>query len=546
MIEVESARPSRRGGLWLAGWLALGLGLRLAAALGLRSSSAEWEADGFVRAWEGWTWGAWSRVRPPGWDWLLSLLGSACGRGDLLALRCASVGLSLASLGCAWLLVRALARRLGAPREAAQRGCTWLTAAWALGPTLVAGAARPLPETVLGGVACLVLAVVASEQPSAWLPRFVLLGAALTLFVLLGGLVAALATVAGLLVFLVPLPRLPVALGAVGAVGLALAIGWRVQRGPDAGRRWEPDAAPAYGLAALLDADVQPTGSTPIDPDVRLAQVRTIALDQMREAGPAGVATALGRRLLVDQSGPERLVDVTALAWPAALLDALLRGAALLLALLTLARLPRTPGAGATRAGLAAGLAAWLVLALAGAASPLALAPFDLVLAAVAAAGLAARPPALRPRWPWIVAAAGALAVLVALAGTRPASDWSRHLGHGSRQGGMLVGLLKDKGPTDTLAHLETLALLSDSGAPFLRLPEAALRHGEAAVQGAPDDQEVLLALARADVENLDFASARAVLSSLVDSEGQPLPKAAVALGTLQELERRVRADRLP
>jgi hypothetical protein len=108
------------------------------------------------------------------------------------------------------------------------------------------------------------------------------------------------------------------------------------------------------------------------------------------------------------------------------------------------------------------------------------------------------------------------------------------------------VGLLKDGGPADTLAHFEALALLSDSGAPFLRLPEATLRHAEAAAQGAPDDQEVLLALARADVESLDFESARALLSSLVDNEGRPLPKAAVALGTLQELERRVRADRLP
>ena len=336
------------------------------------------------------------------------------------------------------------------------------------------------------------------------------------------------------------------ALGAVGAVAVALVIGWRVQRGPDAGRRWEPDAAPAYGLAALLDADVAPTGSTPIDPDVRLAQVRTIALDRMQEAGPASVAAALGARLLVDQSGPERLADVAALAWPGALLDALLRGAALLLALATLARLPRTPGAGATRAALAAGVAAWLLLGLAGAASPLALAPFDLVLAAAAAAGLAALPAASRPRWPWIAGAGGALALAVALAGTRAASDWSRRLGHGSRQGALLVGLLKDAGPADTLAHLEALALLSDSGAPFLRLPEAALRHAEAAVQGAPDDQEVLLALARAQVENLDFESARAVLSSLVDDEGRPLPKVAVALGTLQELERRVRADRLP
>jgi len=153
-------------------------------------------------------------------------------------------------------------------------------------------------------------------------------------------------------------------------------------------------------------------------------------------------------------------------------------------------------------------------------------------------------PVASRPRWPWIAGAGGALALLVALAGTRSASDWSRRLGHGSRQGALLVGLLKDAGPTGTLAHLETLALLSDSGAPFLRLPEASLRHAEAAVQGAPDDPEVLLALARAQVENLDFESARAVLSSLVDDEGRLLPKVAVALGTLQELERRERAYR--
>ena len=39
MTEVESARQARRGGPWLAGWLVLGVGLRLAAALGMRSNT---------------------------------------------------------------------------------------------------------------------------------------------------------------------------------------------------------------------------------------------------------------------------------------------------------------------------------------------------------------------------------------------------------------------------------------------------------------------------------------------------------------------------
>jgi hypothetical protein len=464
MTEVESARPSCRGGPWLAGWLSLGLGLRVAAVLGLRSTAAEWEADGFVRAWEGWTWGAWSRVRPPGWDWLLAVLGRVCGRGDVLALRCGCVGLSVLSLACAWLFVCALVRRLGAPREASVRGCTWLTAAWALCPTLLAASVRPLPETVLGGAACLVLAAVASPRPGAWLARFALLGAALTLFVLLGGLVSALALVAGLLVFLVPLPRLPVALGAVGAVALALVIGWRVQRGPDDSRRWEPDAAPAYGLAALLDAQIAPTGSTPIDPDVRLAEVRTIALDRVQEAGPASVAAALGTRLLVDQSGPERLADVAALAWPGALLDALLRGAALLLALATLARLPRTPGAGATRAALAAGAAAWLLLGLAGAASPLALAPLDLVLVAAAAAG--------RP-------AGGQPAALAVDRGCRRcAGPAGRARGHARRQ--RLVAPTGPRQPAGGAAGGPAQGRRTGRHAGALRGPRAAQRLGRA------------------------------------------------------------------
>src|SRR6185503_7788922 len=102
---------------------------------------------------------------------------------------CGCVGLSLLSLGCGCLLMWALVRRLGAPRDAALRGCAWLVAAWALSPTLLTVSARPLPETVMGGAACLVLAAVASPRPRAWLARLAWLGAALTLFVLLGGLV---------------------------------------------------------------------------------------------------------------------------------------------------------------------------------------------------------------------------------------------------------------------------------------------------------------------------------------------------------------------
>jgi len=547
MSPSDSAPSARRSAGWLVLWLGLGLALRLILAWAERGSAREWEAEGFVRAWEGWGSGDVSGMRPAGFNWLMAAVGQLAGSGDLLGLRLACAGLSLASLAAGWVLVVFLAGSVREPPASAWTACTWLTAIWAMSPTLVEVGVRPLPELAVSGALCLVLAAAVAWGGRPGPARWLLLASALAAALLLGGLIVALAVLVAVLVYLAPLPRLPVALSVLVAVLAAGTCAWLAQSGPAGTRRFAADAAPAFGLAALADASFLRDGSLPIDPQRRDAFVVAAAWRAARAQGAVRVAAAVGRRLIVDQLGPARLEHLGWATLPAALLDAFLRGGALVLAAATLRLLRRGEEASLPRAALLTGVLVLGVLAVAGATSPFALGPLDLLVAAVAAVGLArGRPLGARiPRFALGGAVLAALVASVALTRQQP-SEWSQRLTHQRQQGSRLVALLSGAGPQDVAGHGHAVVLLADPAAPFQRLPDAARRHAEAGVALAPDDQQALLALVQADLENLEFERARSLVSTLVGGDGLLLPQARVLMAGIADQERRLRAERLP
>lgn len=537
----SSARPAA----WLALWLLLGLGLRI--ALGLSSpDAAEWEADGFVRAWEGWQSGEQNRMRAPGFLLLLDGLGRWAGTRPVVGLRLACVAVSLATLACAWAAVASLVRSTTYARRSTWRGCAWVTGVWAIWPAAVQAGASPVPESAVGGAACLVLAAMAAWGRGHGWPAWFGLLASLFVFVALGGLVAALACVAGLLAWLLPVPRFRVGVPAVLAVVLGLAAAAWLQHVP--GRRLLPDGAPSWGLAALVDTPMHLDASLPVDPDRRALHIQAEAVRDAREAGALDLAGRLAQRLVLDQLGPGRWSGWGRAALPLALLDALLRGGVLLFAAATLGVLRRGEEASFPRVGPAVGAFALLLLGLVAACSPFALVPLDLALAALAGAGVAGGSEgAARVRWAGFLLG-GALActlVLTAVFASAGPSTWSQRLKHEGAQGRRLVSLLADGGPRDVDGRLQVVALLVDPAAPFQRLPEAALRHAEAAVASAPDAHGALFALARARLELLDFDGARGLLRSVVDDTGQPLPQARAFLSGIARAESRWRLERL-
>jgi hypothetical protein len=524
------------------------LGLRLALAFEESGSVREWEADGFVRAWEGWTWGELNRMRPPGFCALLGALRGVPGLSDVFGLRLACIGLSLSNLACGWVLVAALVPSLRVPVPSRLSGCAWLTAIWALSPTLVEVGVRPLPESVLGGVACLALAAGAAFSRRPGWPTMVLLALTLCALLLAGGLLAALAVLAATLTWLAPVPRFAFALPLVLACLAAFAGAYRVQAGPDAERAFMPDGAPAWSLAALFEAPMALDTTLPVDPDRRALHVYAQALDEGHTLGVLRVAGAVGRRCVLEHLGPARLAPFGAAALPLALLDALLRGGALFFAVATLGLVRRTGESAFPRAAVCAGVATLGLLGILAACSPFALAPVDLTLAALAATGVCGGQPAQsRVRWTAFLVGGGLMASLVvsaALSG-RQATVWLERLKHESAQGSRLVEALRGEAPADATRHLTAVTLMVDAAAPFQRLPEAALRHAEAAIALTPGSRAAVLALVRARMETLDLQGARELALTLVDAAGAPLPEARVTLDLIAGTEQRLRAERL-
>ena len=548
-------------GLVLVG-LVVGLVLRWAAARRLGAEALEWDADGFVTWFEGWSWGAWNRSRPPGSQALWGWLGQASGLRDVAQIhRWLGLLSGLSSWVAAAVVVGSLSARLPGGRRSLARGLRWMTWLWALLPTLVCVAPHPVPEAISGTAACLLLAALAfaAAPRTRWAPTLLAwtgVAVAAAAWLCVGGLIAALTLLVSLLAYLLPVPRLGVAAPPVLALGLAGAAFWFAQRGPEATRPWLPDTGPAWSLAKLGDLPLRLDATPVVDPDLRVGRLYVDSLHLLADRGVTDTVARVGRRLAIDGLNPRRFEElrpdgpfetqdathppgVLALG----LLDGFLRGGAFLFACAALALWPRSRSSSFPRAAVAAGL---LLLALLGptlGAGPWSLAPFDLLLAALAGAAACAADPAASALRRRAFALNGLVFLLVPVAvwwRAWPVSDWNRHLVNELGQGRLVVSQLAAAGPRTPWEQHSLARFLMDPGAPFQRFPEAALSHAEQAVAGLPTDEGFLGTLASALVENLRFDEAEGVALSLRDDDGLPTPRGRVLIQFVGEQRRRV------
>jgi hypothetical protein len=499
--------------------LVLGIGLRAYHADSLGETVYEWEADGFVMALEGRGWDSINRVRPAGMGLTLDRLSSALGVTTLLEVRWVCVGLSILALMAALDLAVAASRVTGMTRRSIGRAMAWGTMAWAVHPTLVRSAVSPTPGVLLGGGLCLALAGLARCRGGSWVLGCVLFCLGCSLAVVVGGSVVALALSLGLLVYLVPVPRLPAALAAMLAVGLALGAGAMAQRGP-AGmqREWLPDTAPAHSLLALTETPAIYPSDVSFHAEERELESFHRALSAVAAAPPVDLAVSLAARLGKHLAGPRRLTPLLLTAideplgdeWLSArrglgLFDVLMRGGLLLFALAVLGLTRRKEVMSSwPRAGI---VVAALVLLLVGAATavgPLALAALDLVLLGAAAAGVAGADPAR----PWTRRLAfgvgGTLLCTLLITGgvdDTPIDPWLQNIGHNQREGEQLALLMQHGGPTSLIDELRACHLLSRPQAPFLRRPRLAMAHALAATLIAPDSDDAVVALISSQAE---------------------------------------------
>jgi hypothetical protein len=528
-------------------WLLVGLVLRVAQAWSGTGGVAEWEADGFALGWEGRPWASWNRVRPPAFPRAVHAGVDALGLTSVRGVRLLWVSVSLLSLLAAWDLVRALAHWSRAPLRRDALALCWLTACWALLPTLVVSATTPTPEVLVGGALCLLVSAAlrfrARPGPVRW--TWLVVTGALALG--LGGVVVAFALAVSLAVYMAPIPRLGTCVPLLLAAALAGTVAWVAQRGPDPSRPWLPDAAPAYVLATLVDAPLQLDDREPVDPDRRAARIWSLAADELAARRGLDLAGALTNRLLVDHLSPRRFEAVTGLpVLPIGLADVFLRGGLVLFASVTLALSRRSQASAAPRAAAVAGLVALGGALVAAGVGPFALAGFDLVVLAIGVAGLAGADPD-RPAPRWIAFTVGGLMLsalgLWALASGRAPSPWTRQLTHRQSQGSRLVGTLADGGPASAADHLLAASLMMDPAAPFQRLPEAAHRHVLAALELAPTDESALRALIEAEVERVRLVQAEELVRSLVDPGGFPTRNSQALLEWVQHKRRQWRTE---
>ncbi|RKY17665.1 MAG: hypothetical protein DRQ55_15220 [Planctomycetota bacterium] len=515
--------PARSGGsaLLLVFWLALGLGLRWAHLQGLGDTVFEWEADGFVLGWEGWAWGDWNRMRPPGFGALLFALVEALGLSSIQALRGLCVALSLGGLLAAWELARVLSQRTGLKRRSLLAAGTWVTCLWALHPALIRSSVSPTPELLLAPALCLMLArlIACGDGPFAWA---LATGMAAGAFAL-GGVTLLAATLVGLVVYLLPVPPLPAALRVIVLLGVAGAGFFVLQRGPDASRVWVPDMAPTYSALALLETPPPHPNDVPTQADRAAVQRLTLLRRALPSADGVTTSLAFGRRLRDDLLGPTRLAPLgsglpappppqalAALGW----FDVFLRGGSLLFACAVVGLMKRRGSSASSlpRAGLVLAVLAFVVLQVFAAVGPLALVPVDLLLLGVAAGGVAGT--AAGQAWTRRVAFAVGGVLLCSFlytAGQRqlPLSDWIGTLGPPHQnQGAQLVELLDTPNPGDWHAELRIAQLLLQADTPLLRFPEAALAHAMQATRLQPTLDTTLQMLVRAQVENAQYRDA--------------------------------------
>jgi hypothetical protein len=506
--------------------LLVGIGLRVGVAWTSADHAAEWEADGFVRAWEELPFGGLNQMRPPLSGWVFHQISELAALESILAVRLAGVGLSVISLVCAMMLTLALSGLTKAVRRSRGFALAWLTVVWAVLPTLFFSAPRPTGETLLGGVICLLCAALVVWGRRGGLLCWASLAAMTCVALLAGGVLLAAALGVGLLVYLVPVPRIGVALPvllafALGGIGAAWVAGHR----PGAERHFVPiDAAPAFAMAELTSTPIVLDARQPVDAALRTRAAYASAWTGARSAGPLGVASAASRRLVLDQLSPRRFDSLGSPMLPVGLLDVFLRGGLLLFAVATLSLTRRGSESSWPRGGVVVALLLLIFVGIMTASSPFAWAPVDLVLLAVAAAGVAGADPD-RPAIRWLAFSIGgvmlgALGLGAGLA-SLSLSPWSTQLTHRAQQGRQLVERLEHGGPVDADGHLTAAYLLMDHAAPFLRFPEAADRHVLAALELDPSSGLVLSALVKSEVENLRLDEAERLVETMLDSSGE-------------------------
>lgn len=534
MTESTTKNPSwtaGQGTWWLLA-LVLGLGLRAAHGEALKSTVFEWEADGFISAFEGRGWDAINRVRAPGVGLAMDRLGQALELTEIIHVRWLCVGLSLLMLLAALDLALAASRITGMTRRSVGRTLAWGTTVWAVHPTLIRSAVSPTPELLLGGSLCLLLAGLARCRNGSWLLGlpFFALGAAAA--VVIGGSVAAFALVLGLLVFLVPVPRLGPALAGILCIGLAVAVGVFVQRGPERlDREWIPDTAPAHSLLSLTNGPVLTPGEVQFHAEERELDTLHRALESVTTAPPLELGLALASRLANDELGPRRLAPLLLSVSPEpddenrlsarrglGLFDLFLRGGLLLfaLAVLGIARVKEVqsswPRAGIVVAGLV-----FLIVGAATAVGPLAMAPLDLVLIGAAAAGVAGADPGR----PWTRRLAfmvgGTLLCTLLITGgvdDRPLDPWIENLSHREQEGQLLAQAMQHGGPASYSSELHACHLLGRAQAPFLRRPWLARAHALQATRLSPESDDAVVALVSAQAECRQYREAASLAES--------------------------------
>jgi len=542
--------------------LVVGIALRVGFAHQLGPEVADWEADGFVTAWEGRPWGSLNRVRPVGSALVLTQLGRVLPVATVESVRLMSIGLSVLGLLAAMMCAASLGSITGLTRRSSLRAASWIACLWAVEPTLIRSAVSPAPELVMGTTACLLVAALAQlrRTPNVFTWLLACVGGAG--FVLAGGLLSAVALSVGVVVYLIPVPRLKRALVILAGLAVVLGTGWFAQRGPDAERAWRPDVAWAYSAGSLMGAPKPHPNNISTDGDRRASDLLDAVQQGVAVQQPLTVARTWLGRLAFDLLGPRRLEPLALAAglpedelqrpesvnvtFVLGLFELFLMGGLLLFSMTVVGLVgPGSAPACWPRAGVIVAVVAWLLLLTLGAVGPGALAPFVLLMLGVAGAGVAGTDP--RRAWTRRLAfAVGGvlLSTFLFTSGWRdePTEPWLEGLGMTAGEGSLVVDLLADGGPAAGPDLYRTANLLSIWSAPFQRMPEVAQRYAEqSAMSLAPTesaDQAVEM-LVRTYVECRDFAEAARLAEEYHTSMGSQDKRSMFLLDWVQEEQRK-------
>ena len=294
--------------LALVAIVALGLVLRWRHAEALEGVVFEWEADGFISAWEGQPWGGWNRLRPPGVGWAYARVAEQYGLQTTHAIRLACIALSLVGLLAAWELGRSVSRRGRLGRRSLTRCAVWAGLVWAVHPTLIRSSVSPTPELLVGPALCLLLSALIARRerrgPLAW----ALAVALVALASVVSGVVFLIAFAIGLIVYLIPVPRFSITAAGSAMLLAGVAALYAAQRGPEPGERVVlPDLAGVHSVMALAGIDPPHPNDLPAHADRRELLMLQTAQDGIARTPVLDLGTALLGRLLADVWGPARL-----------------------------------------------------------------------------------------------------------------------------------------------------------------------------------------------------------------------------------------------